>query len=257
MKARFLVFLMVFLLGFLMIYTAWDIYTKPKQTNVCSAENISCARDLHTKNVNCIPSSTIVKTKDGITIMINITRIGDKCVRTERVLDAEGKDYLIGYKVNCSFPLNDMKDPKVLKNCSGSLYDYLVPEEGGEGGGGDSGAGEGTQETPTALYCPLNDIQCKEEAKNRIVNCIDSEITNVEFRWEPDGYWTAYTEIQRTGEVCEIYMEILNAVNIPPGVPADIIGYNLTCEVPVTELPYMEQLTSQWCSGKLLDYLYD
>lgn len=251
--------ILIVLLLTLGIYLSWDILTKPLETEICKA-GTGCEKDVYTKVKNCLPSSTIIETENG-TLMINISRKGDKCIRTEKVIEIKNEKMqkLLGYEANCTY---EIKNPKTISSCPGSLYEYMVPlsptetpEEGGGGGGG--GTGEEKPGGIKTLYCSSEDLQCKQTASEYVRNCVPSEITNVELRWEPNGYWTIYIKIAPFSDYCWIYIEIINAMNIPPGVPSDIIGYNLTCEIPFKELPEMEELTSEWCEGSLLEYLYD
>jgi hypothetical protein len=51
-----------------------------------------------------------------------------------------------------------------------------------------------------------------------------------------------------------MYVKILNAVNIPPGEPADLIGMDMNCNIPMSEIP-LEDIVYPFCSGRLRDYL--
>lgn len=221
----------------------------PVETQNCGREDIGCIKEMETKRWECIPSSTIISGRDGIILMVNITREGDKCVRTETVIGSEELQsiYLLGHNVTCISNLSEMSSkPQV---CPGSLYDYVKSS-----GGGESPGGVVMPAGPPVLTCILDDQECKTTADGYLQNCITSKITNTEYMWLPDGYWTLFFDVSRLAE-CHYYVEVLNAVNLPPGTPTAIIGYNMTCDVPLSELP-VGPLNSSWCEGDLYDYLH-
>jgi len=217
----------------------------PVETKDCGDDE-NCISDLENKVAECIPSSTIITGRDGLILMVNITREGDKCVRTETVIGSEEvlSRYLVGRNNTCETNLSD--DNQI---CPGSLYDYVKPS----GGGGDSGGAPKPPGIPV-LTCGLDDDECKVTADDYLQDCITSKITNTEYRWLPDGYWTLYFDVSRLAE-CHYYVEVLNAISLPPGVPTDIIGYNMTCDVPLSEIP-VGPLNASWCEGNLYDYLH-
>jgi hypothetical protein len=222
----------------------------PMETQNCESGNADCLKDLQDKKENCVPSSTIIEGRDGILLMVNITREGDKCIRTETVIGADPEsDYLLDHNVTCESGLSDLDDPR-SQVCPGSLYDYVVPS--GDGGAPGAVPPPGIPE----LGCGLDDDECKTEADEYLHNCINAKITNTELRWDPDGFWTLFFNISRETEECYYYIEVLNAVNLPPGVPTTIIGMNMTCNIPFSEFP-VGNLTATWCTGELYDYLYD
>src|SRR4030042_5173459 len=218
----------------------------PVETKDCGSD-INCINDLETKKIQCIPSSTIITGRDGIILMVNITRQGDKCVETETVVGAEelkGR-YLVGHNTTCETNLSDT-GPQI---CPGSLYDYVKPS----GGGGSPGGGI-VPVGPPAPTCGLDDVQCKAAADDYLQDCVHSKITNTEYRWLPDGSWTLFFDVSRLAGTCHYYVEVLNAVNLPPGTPATIIGSNMTCDIPFSEFP-VGRLNSTRCAGSLYDSL--
>jgi len=220
----------------------------PIETFDCG-QDPSCIQGLETKKSECIPSSTIMEGRDGIVLMVNITREGDKCIRTERVLDAPESSYLVGHNVTCESGLSQLNKPESLA-CPGSLYDFVKPS-GGEGGGGDPGS-----PPPPKIHelnCGIDDNACKDLANHYLQGCENSKIINTDIIWYPTGYWTIFINISRTYE-CWLYFEVLNAVNIPPAVPSTIIGMNMTCNISFSEFP-IANFTSEWCSGEFFDYL--
>jgi hypothetical protein len=209
----------------------------------------SCAQDLETKMAECVPSSTIIEGRDGIVLMVNITREGEKCVRTETVLDAPESSYLVGHNVTCESNLSQLDDPESLA-CPGSLYDYVKPS----GGGGGGSSGPAPPPRIPELNCGIDDNECKDLANQYLLGCTNSKIINTDIVWYPTGYWTTLTNISRQVYNCWLYFEVLNAVNLPPGIPSNITGINMTCNVPLSAFP-ISNFTSEWCSGELFDYL--
>ncbi len=217
----------------------------PIETKDCGNDTI-CIKDLDNKRVECIPSSTIVTGRDGIILMVNITRVGDKCVQTETVMGSEElkSEYLTGRNTTCENNLS-YTGPQI---CPGSLYDYVVTPEGG------GGSGPNPPAIPV-LTCGLDDQECKSTADGYLQNCVTSKITNTEYRWLPDGYWTMFFDVSRLAEECHYFVQVLNAVNLPPGTPISVIGSNMTCDIPLYEFP-VGPLNSTWCEGSLYDYLH-
>ncbi len=215
----------------------------------CGPGDAGCLADVMKENRdNCIPSVTEVTNKDGIVLRVTITREGSRCIRYEEVVGVnESYRYLLGYNVTCDTPLDQLDDPKALLGCSGSVQDYLAPPESPASGGESSGPAG-----PPYLYCGLEDEDCKSTAEDYLGACTTSEIVNIDPVWRPLGYWTLYFSIQKQDK-CRIYIEVLNAVNIPPGYPSDIIGYNLSCTIPLEDLP-LNEMTEEYCAGNLLPY---
>jgi hypothetical protein len=129
----------------------------------------------------------------------------------------------------------------------------VVPSGAGEGGG--SGGGPPGPPPIPSITCDIDDEECKATADGYLQNCTNSRITNTVQRWEPDGYWTLFFNVSKQQEECQYYVEVLNAVNLPPGTPISIIGSNMTCNIPLSEFP-VGILNSTWCEGNLYTYLY-
>lgn len=219
----------------------------PQETANCARDDAACAAVLDDRVDNCIPSSTIIEGRDGIVLMVNITRVGDVCVRTEEVIASRQENaYLLDHNVTCDYNLSDISNASETA-CPGSLYDYAVSSEGG---GGIPGIF-----TIPKISCGLVDNACKDTASDWFQGCVTSEITNTQMRWMPNGYWTMLTKINRQAEICQVYFEILNAVNLPPGTPSTLIGSSMSCSIPLSSFP-VENLTVTWCTGDLYTYLY-
>ncbi len=227
---------------------AYSAHIAPVITVTCDANDTSCMNDLEVKKDQCAPSSFIIVGRDGIRMMINITMEGDRCVRTEQVLDAprDEDSYLIGRNLTCNYSLSEIGNASATA-CPGSLYDYAVPFEGQAGGVGN------IFQLPK-ISCSMDDSECKDAALTYLDNCINSEIVSTEFKLNPYGYWTAYIRVTRLPEICRIYFEVLNAVNLPPGIPASIIGTSMVCNVPLSEMP-IDNLTKSSCTGELFNYV--
>jgi len=242
----------VFVLIVFYVYSNYSFMFHPVTTSICAKEDKDCIKNLETNKENCIPSSTIIEGRDGIVLMVNITRKGEKCVRTETVIDSKNQEsnYLIGKNITCEYELSQINNASATA-CPGSLYDYVLPSPGG---GGNGGLIPFIPVFPKQ-ECELADEYCKSTALDYLQECINSEIISTELRWQPDGYWTILIKVERETYTCKLYLEVLNAVNLPPGTPATIIGSNMTCQVPYSEFP-IENLLASWCAGELYDYLY-
>lgn len=219
------------------------------ETVECERGDRLCIENFETNRENCIPSSTIIHGRDGIVLMVNITREDGKCVRKETVIGSENpeSDYLLGRNMTCEYGLSGLQTPSETK-CPGSLYDYVVEGKGSALGGGS------IIPTNPRKECGLEDEECKYKGIGYIESCIDAEIITTDLRWEPLGYWTMLTKVNRRDNICILYFEILNAVNLPPGIPTTIIGSNMTCKIPVSEFP-IQNLTASWCAGELYNYI--
>ncbi len=56
-----------------------------------------------------------------------------------------------------------------------------------------------------------------------------------------------------SGEECSIYYKVINIVNIPPNIPPEIQGMDMTCTAPITEYP-RDSIERSWCQGGLIQY---
>ena len=230
---------------------------RPITTITCQKTDMNCITDAQTKKNDCIPSSYLIEGNNGIHLMVNITREGDRCIRTEEVVGSETPEnsYLEGNNVTCGYDLSQMKNASATA-CKGSLYEYVVPSGGSGGGGGGGYVTPPSQpDAPPQIVCGIDDQACKQLAADYINNCTDYEVVNTELRWGPSGYWTVLIRISRHQDYCSLYYEVLNALNLPPGIPSTIIGSSMICDVPLSALP-LENPVPEWCTGDLYHYLY-
>jgi hypothetical protein len=211
----------------------------------CQPGDEACLATLYQRVGDCVPSVTEVTGEGGIRLRVTIYREGDRCVRLEEVLSvANGTDgALVGYNVSCGGAVGD---PKAMAGCNGSLMDYVAPAPAGQ-----SPAPQ--PQGPPFLHCSLNDDACKQQSENLLQTCQTFKSINTDLVWEPIGYWTLFFDVAR-GDDCIIYIEVLNAANIPESVPEDIVGYNLTCEIPLDRVPVAD-FERDFCSGPLLEFV--
>jgi hypothetical protein len=221
----------------------------PVVTAECAQNDSGCIKNLGTNVEECIPSSTLMQGRDGIWLMVNITREGNRCVRTENVVSSEKpeNEYLLNHSVTCEFSLSNMGNASATA-CPGTIYDFVTPPpaEGSQGA---------HVEYDPFPHCGFYSYGCKERISSNVQNCVISEMTDNDLKWEPNGYWTGLIRLQRVGDVCQLYLEVLNAVNLPPDVPSTLIGSSMTCNISVSELP-VQYVPESACDGNLYQYLY-
>jgi len=239
---KFLRALLVIMLlaGLGIIFTRFNYLLMEKQIFNCAPGDLECLSKAEGCRKGCIPSKFAIDT-GNLTLLVDITRGLNECTFREEVEQT-------GYTVNCTLPLGET-------GCEGSLYDYLVPPEDGGSGGG-NGGGEPPVPPDWArpvLYCSLTNTSCKADAVNYVKNCLPATITDDDKRWA-SGYWTKYITVDRTDSHCELYFEIINAVDIPPEVPPNIVGMTMSCTIPLSTFP-IDTVTEEWCEGPLFDYL--
>ena len=102
----------------------------------------------------------------------------------------------------------------------------------------------------------MGDSACQSTVTNNVFNCVPSIIEAIEsIDYGDQGviYWTTYLEIGRESDNCHIYYKIINAVNLPPEIPPQVVGMDMNCNVAMTEFP-ITGLKYSWCSGSLVDY---
>lgn len=221
----------------------------PIETRDCGNDT-SCMDNMEAMKDSCIPSSTIITGKDGIMLMVNVTREGDKCIRTESIVNAGNDSYLLNHNNTCEFELSQLGNSSATA-CPGSIYDFVKPPPGG---GVHSGSSSTTKKDPFP-NCGFYDYDCKERISYNVQNCIEYEMTDVDMKWEPGGYWTGLIRVESINDSCSIYLQVLNAVNLPPDVPSDIIGSYMTCAIPLSEIP-ITYVPESSCTGNLYPYLY-
>jgi hypothetical protein len=220
----------------------------PVETKDCGSD-VNCIREMEAMKDGCVPSSTIITGRDGIILMVNITREGDKCIRTESVVDSGNDSYLLNHSNTCEFGLSQLGNSSATA-CLGSIYDFVKPppEEVGH-------VGSGTVQKDPFPNCGFYDYDCKEKISSTVQNCVEYEMTDVDMKWEPGGYWVGLIRVERINDSCSIYLQVLNAVNLPPDVPSDIIGSYMTCTVPLSDIP-VTYIPESSCIGNLYPYLY-
>jgi len=228
--------LSIALLG--LIYYAW--YLSPQAVIFCTPGDTDCMARAAAAREACSPVNIIVETGDS-TVELSLRPGPGGCSIKE---SAEGTNY----SVNCTVAFGET-------GCPGSLYEYLVPEGGGGSGESESGGSLPEPEERHVLNCGLTDTECKNQGAYFVENCISATITDDDKRWA-SGYWTKYVTVDREAGSCALHFEILNAVDIPPEIPPNIIGMTMDCSVPLAEFPISE-VKEGWCTGELYQYLVD
>ena len=231
----------------------------------CQEGDGNCIERADDLRENCIPSVTNItrETPDGsMTILINISRVGDDCIIEESIIELnlnEGEEFN-PYDVKCVVPIEYIGSPY---ECQDSLYEKYVSESDGGGDGGGSDGGDGGEEeyisTIITIVCSIDDLQCKEIATSYIQNCRESDITDTERVWTDDSYWTKNILVEDHDQSCILYITIVDVVNPPPQIPDDIIGMELECSFPIDPVqdPPIENLTLDYCLGELFGFVYD
>jgi hypothetical protein len=69
------------------------------------------------------------------------------------------------------------------------------------------------------------------------------------------SYWTVYINVERLSTTCQTFYEVTNIVNLPPEMPPQIMGMNMTCTVPLSEFP-ITGLHASYCKGDLMEYIH-
>jgi hypothetical protein len=190
--------------------------------------------------------------RDGIWLMVNITREGDRCVRTETVVSSEKPEnqYLLNHNVTCGYILSQIGNLSATA-CPGTIYDFVKPDPAGSA---QSGSAAPAPYDPFP-HCGFYDYACKERISTNVQNCIVSEMTDSDLKWEPDGYWTGLIRMERVNDTCLLHLEVINAVNLPPDVPSTLVGSSMTCNISLSELP-VQYVPESACDGNLYPYLY-
>jgi hypothetical protein len=63
-----------------------------------------------------------------------------------------------------------------------------------------------------------------------------------------------YTDLGKLPERCQIYYEIINAVNLPPEIPPAVVGTSMTCTISKNRFP-INGVTRRYCEGDLEEYI--
>jgi hypothetical protein len=227
----------------------------------CGPGDDYCLNEVKAYREDCIPSTSVVTVgneTNHIRMRVVVRNEGGECVITEEILEDSdsglGPYDLTGYNVSCGLSPEEFEayGPQA---CNGSLFDYVVNQEG-EGPGGDAGDGGTAPEEGEKLFCSEYDYECKETRAEHVSNCVDvvAESTEV-ITYEEDDimFWTVYLDVEKKPSGCELYYRVINAVNLPPDIPYDVIGMDMQCWVPESELP-IPGIYLAACEGDLKEY---
>ena len=240
------------------------------QTLDCMPDDEECASRLNDLQEACSPPSSIVHAGNSTNnLTIEITRYWQdgKCYRQEVVIDDSDSgitNYDIeGYSTTCAMSPEDFERFGNLA-CNGSLLPFVAPGSA-EGGPGSGDFGEGGDSYQA--YCSLLAEDCHGEAAKMVKNCNEAEILMDQEIGNTQGgasYWTLYLDIQRLPveylptqrlpERCVLYHELVNAVNLPPELPPQVVGMNMTCTVELSRFP-ISGISIRWCDGDLVDHI--
>lgn len=240
-----------------MIIVLFTLSTLPENIE-CLPGDKDCMSKVRESRELCNPSTSIVTVGNStnyIKLRITVYREGDKCITKEEVIedvDSGVASYdITGYNNTCNLTAEELEKygPHA---CQGSLFDFVAPEDskGGKGFGG------GTPESePPHLYCTLEDDGCKLVATGYISTCVPSKIEGTESLYVGEGnvYLSIYVEISKDSSECFLYYKVINAVNLPPEIPPQVIGMDMTCTIPLSEFP-IGGVEESSCSGPLIDY---
>lgn len=237
----------------------------------CPPGDEECLSKLSDFRSMCKNSDTILtlgNSTNYLKIRVRVYWDGEKCVTEETVVDDHDSGIafydITGYTTECDV------SPEMLEKygphaCNGSMIGFLSPKDIPDDD--DSGDEDGDDYVYQA-YCSLEAEDCKEEAAEYVNNCGPADILmdmEVEHTQGGTSYWTLsiiierlpveYTETEKLPERCSIYHEIVNAVNLPPEIPPDIIGKTMTCTIPLSMFP-VNGVSIRWCEGDLVDYIH-
>ncbi len=233
----------------------------------CGPGDEDCLQKVNSVRGNCTPPSvsivTIGNETNNITIQTTTYMKDGKCVTEEIVLEDANSAIapfdITGYNTTC-----EVEEEKLevfgQHACNGSIMAYISGDE-------EVGGEPEEDEYVYQAYCSLEAENCKEEAAQYIKNCDESQITmDMEINHTQGGvsYWTIYieitelpleyTELGKLPARCQMYHELINAVNLPPEIPPSIIGMAMTCEIELSKFP-IDAVTASYCDGDLLDYI--
>ena len=243
------------------------LFIQAPESFVCLLGNEACVSTAAEYREECIPSSTVITVGNGsnyMRIRYTVRKVGDRCIISEEVLEDNGSGMapfsIAGYNNSCNLSTEEL-EKYGTKGCQGSIVDFAVEKLSGSGGA-EQGFGGGTPESdPPSIYCGMGDQQCQMKVSEYIDNCREANIEASEIVAYGDSgasYITSYIEIRHdTG--CSIYYRVLNIVNLPPEIPPEVVGMEMTCTAPMEEFP-REGIEREWCAGELIEYfdlLYD
>ncbi len=233
----------------------------------CLPGDADCLEEVRKMRMNCDPptESILVIGNETNRIIIKVTTYMEngKCITKEEIIDDSSglAPYnLTGREIECEI------DEEVLEEtgqivCDNSLAGFLAP------GSSDTSTTVSDGETVFQAYCSLDADDCKEEASTYIKNCMNAEITlDQELDHTAGGltYWTLYIDVderpveytatQKLQPRCVIFHKLLNAVNLPPEIPEQVIGMNMTCTIDLDLFP-INGISVRWCEGELVNYI--
>ena len=239
------------------------------QTLACQPGDEECENRLDELRRACTPMTTVISAgNETNSLKIEITRYWEngECIRKEEVIDDvdSGITYydITGYETTCVVTPEEY-EKFGLYACNGSLLPFVVPGEmEGIFGSGDSIEGFIFQ-----AYCSLDADDCHAEAAKHVTECLEADILMDQEIGHTGGgksYWTLYLKIRRRPEEyyarrkvperCVLYHELVNAVNLPPEMPPQVVGMNMTCTVELSKFP-ISGVSIKWCEGELVDYI--
>ena len=242
----------------------------PRATE-CSAADAACQAAVKDNTERCKPSVNIITIGNDtryVKMRITIARKGDECITTEEIIEDHDSNFglgdMTGYNASCNISMADLARFG-HRACQGSIYDFVVPVVGGGGSGGGTGGARGSpegfgggtpQDRPPKIYCTVDDMPCQEMVAGLINNCTDAEIEASELISYSEeigmSYITSYIQVMR-GSECSIYYKVLNIVNLPPNIPPEVMGMDMTCSAPLSQFPRVG-IDRGWCSGGLIQY---
>jgi hypothetical protein len=203
----------------------------------------------------CNTSSSIIKRGNSTNyIVLNVTVYieGGKCMVREEVLQDANSGMagynLTGYNITCNLSYDELRKFG-MRTCQGSISSFASALG--------SGASGGTVTVSGKILCSLYDAACKERMLRNIKQCGESEMLDDALIGEDlnrTSYWTLYINIGKPGGNCEIYYEVVNIANLPPEIPPNVKGMNMTCRIPLSNFP-IQYVTVYWCDGSLEQYI--
>lgn len=261
MKNINIMYLLEVIIAAIIIVIAYFILTMPADLE-CELNNDNCISEATRLREACTPSTSIITVGNStnyLKMRISVFWDGNKCVTSEEVIEDMNSGTapydITGYNNTCNLTVEEL-EKYGIHACQGSLFDFVIPASSG-GSDGDGGfAGGSPASEPPHYYCGENDDACKNTASNNAFNCISSEIEAIEvIEYGGMGmvYWSIYMEIDRGSDNCHIYYKVINAINLPPEIPPQIVGTDMDCYIDLNKFP-ISGLQSEWCSGSFVDY---
>ena len=252
-----------------MVIVAFLLFYIP-QTLPCEPGDETCMSLLDELRSDCTPSTYFVNAGNSTNnLTIKVTRYWDgrECHRKEEVVEDANSEItfydITGYETDCAISPEDFEKYGHLR-CNGSLLPFVSPGSVGEGSDFTPSGGSGGV---YSAYCSIGADDCTAEAATYVTNCNEAEIILDQEIGNTLGgvsYWTLYmtierlpveyTATQKLPERCQIYHELINAVNLPPEIPPHVIGMNMTCTVDLSYFP-ISGISIRWCTGDLVEHI--